>query len=67
VIPLEGKAAELPKIEPACSMCIEARKSSKGREFWCVEHRNHHGRLHTYHQPQPQRLNEETAAALVDR
>jgi nucleotide-binding universal stress UspA family protein len=49
VIPPEGKAAELPKIEPACSMCIEARKSSKGRDFWCVEHKNHHGRKHTYH------------------
>ena len=49
VIPLEGQVAELPKIEPACSMCIEARKSSKGRDLWCLTHRNHHGRKHTYH------------------
>ena len=49
VIPMEAQV-EVPKIEPACSMCIDARKASKGRELWCAQHRQHRGRRHTCHQ-----------------
>jgi len=50
VIPLEANVPEPPKIEPACSQCIGERRTTKGRDLWCVEHRGHHGRRHTYHQ-----------------
>ncbi len=49
VIPLQAEI-DVPKIEPACSICIEARKTSQGRDLWCAQHRAHHGRRHTYHQ-----------------
>jgi nucleotide-binding universal stress UspA family protein len=58
VIPLEAPI-DVPKIEPACSMCIDARKSSKGRDLWCVQHRTHHGRRHTFHQRD--RMSEDSA------
>jgi nucleotide-binding universal stress UspA family protein len=50
VIPPEATPLEAPKIEPACSLCIKTRKSSKGKELWCEEHRGRNGRNHTYHQ-----------------
>jgi nucleotide-binding universal stress UspA family protein len=50
VIPPEAKAAELPKLEPACRLCVEARNTSQGRELWCPQHSGHQGRRHTYHQ-----------------
>jgi nucleotide-binding universal stress UspA family protein len=65
VIPLEAKVAELPKIEPACSMCIDARKTSKGSTLWCAQHREHHGRRHTYHQRD--RMSEDAALPLIGR
>lgn len=65
VIPLEPKALELPKIEAACPQCIEARKASSGRELWCAQHREHHGRRHTYHQRD--RMSADAALPLVGR
>jgi nucleotide-binding universal stress UspA family protein len=38
-----------PKIEPACPRCLEARRRSDGKEFWCEQHNTQHGRRHTYH------------------
>ena len=64
VIPMEAHL-DVPKLEPACSMCIEARKGSKGRELWCVQHRGHQGRRHTYHQRD--RMSEDTSLPLVVR
>jgi hypothetical protein len=29
---------------------VETRRSSQGAEFWCEQHRERHGRRHTYHQ-----------------
>jgi nucleotide-binding universal stress UspA family protein len=42
--------AELPKIEPPCPRCVEARVASGGKEYWCEQHRERHGQRHTYHQ-----------------
>jgi len=38
-----------PKIEPACPVCIETRQSSGGKQLWCPQHSEKHGRPHTYH------------------
>ena len=65
VIPPEPKPTDLPKIEPVCPDCLEARKASQGRELWCVEHRQTHGRRHTYHQRD--RMSEDTNLPLVGR
>ena len=64
VIPLEAHV-DVPKIEPACSMCIDTRKSSKGRELWCAQHHGHQGRRHTYHQRD--RISEDAALPLLVR
>jgi nucleotide-binding universal stress UspA family protein len=40
----------VPTIEPPCPRCVETRRATEGREFWCEQHREHHGRRHTYHQ-----------------
>ena len=39
----------IPKIEPPCPACLEARQATDGKEFWCAQHRGHHERAHTYH------------------
>ena len=39
-----------PQIEPPCDQCLEARRASGGTEMWCEQHREQHGRRHTYHQ-----------------
>ncbi len=39
-----------PAIEPPCPRCVETRRTSQGAEFWCDQHRERHGRRHTYHQ-----------------
>jgi nucleotide-binding universal stress UspA family protein len=41
---------ETPKIEPPCPRCVEARVASRGKEYWCEQHRERHGQRHTYHQ-----------------
>jgi len=41
--------AEVPKIQPACPYCVEARKESGGKELWCPEHNHRHVRAHTHH------------------
>jgi nucleotide-binding universal stress UspA family protein len=42
--------APVPRIEPPCPRCVQARKDSAGAEFWCGQHRERHGQRHTYHQ-----------------
>jgi nucleotide-binding universal stress UspA family protein len=42
--------APIPSIEPPCPRCLETRRSSDGVEFWCEQHRERHGRRHTYYQ-----------------
>jgi nucleotide-binding universal stress UspA family protein len=54
---------ELPRLEPACPLCIEVRQRSAGRELWCEQHRERHGQRHTYHQRD--RVGEETNFPLI--
>lgn len=39
----------VPTIEPPCPRCLETRAQSNGKELWCEQHREKHGRRHTYH------------------
>lgn len=41
--------ASIPKIEPPCPRCVEERRTSGGKELWCEQHRERHGRRHTWH------------------
>lgn len=54
-----------PALEPPCPRCVEARRASSGAEFWCEQHRAHHGQRHTYHQSD--RAGAETNMPLVMR
>jgi nucleotide-binding universal stress UspA family protein len=45
----KGLPLELPKIEPPCPKCVQARVSSEGKEYWCAQHRQHHGQRNVYH------------------
>lgn len=49
VRPLGAGSSNVPKIEPPCPRCVEARLASNGKDFWCAQHREHHERRHTYH------------------
>jgi nucleotide-binding universal stress UspA family protein len=49
VIPAEQPYDEV-KIAPPCTECVRARRESAGEELWCAQHRERHGRRHTYHQ-----------------
>jgi nucleotide-binding universal stress UspA family protein len=39
----------IPRIEPPCPRCVETRIQTEGREFWCEQHLEKHGRRHTYY------------------
>ena len=58
-------AVPVPKIEPPCPRCVEARKASAGGEMWCEQHRERHGRRHSYYQTD--RVGAETNMPLVVR
>lgn len=42
--------APVPKIEPPCARCLETRRISQGKQYWCDQHQERHGQRHTYHQ-----------------
>jgi nucleotide-binding universal stress UspA family protein len=52
VLVVRPKAAPppVPAIQPPCPRCVEARKASNGKNFWCEQHSERHGQRHTYHQ-----------------
>jgi nucleotide-binding universal stress UspA family protein len=54
-----------PVIEPPCPRCVAERKATAGAQFWCEQHRERHGRRHTYHQDD--RAGRETNFPLVTR
>lgn len=54
---------ELPRIEPPCPQCLEARRESSGAEYWCAQHRERHGQRHTY--SQRDRVGSETEMPLT--
>jgi nucleotide-binding universal stress UspA family protein len=39
----------VPRIEPPCPRCLETRAASCGEHMWCEQHREKHGRRHTYY------------------
>ncbi len=39
-----------PSIDPPCPRCVQARNDPSGQGLWCAQHRERHGRRHTYHQ-----------------
>jgi nucleotide-binding universal stress UspA family protein len=39
----------VPRIEPPCPRCVERRITTGGRELWCEQHAEKHGRRHTYY------------------
>jgi hypothetical protein len=47
--PREVAEPALPTLAPPCARCIETRKKTAGKELWCEQHSEHHGRRHTYH------------------
>lgn len=65
VIPPKVDALPVPAIEPPCPRCVEARRTTGGAEMWCQQHRERHGRRHTYHQVD--RVGAETNFPLVAR
>lgn len=52
VLVMRPKASSepVPAIEPPCPSCVEERVRTGGAELWCEQHRERHGRRHTYHQ-----------------
>lgn len=53
----------VPEMTKACPMCVEARKASGGQELWCEQHRQSHGRRHTYHYKE--RVSSDGSASLI--
>jgi nucleotide-binding universal stress UspA family protein len=49
VVPSDEQPVEV-QIEPPCSECLVARAVPNSHELWCAQHRERHGRRHTYHQ-----------------
>jgi len=50
VIPQPPQLEPEVTITPACPQCVQTRFASAGKELWCVQHSERHGRRHTYHQ-----------------
>lgn len=63
VVPPEHHELPVPEIEPPCPRCVAARQESAGAVQWCSQHRERHGRRHTYHQGD--RAGSETNMPLV--
>lgn len=49
VVRPKGHPDHVPAIEPPCPRCVATREESGGSELWCAQHREKHGRRHTYH------------------
>lgn len=65
VVRPKGETGAVPKIEPPCPRCVEARAASNGEVMWCEQHRERHGQRHTYHYEN--RVGTETNLPLVER
>lgn len=38
----------LPTIEPPCAACVQTRKDTQGKEWWCEAHRQEPGEFHAF-------------------
>lgn len=47
-IPEADFNAHDPAIESPCPACVQARRASAGREWWCPRHSQHHAAAHSY-------------------
>lgn len=47
--PGQGARRSGPGDRTALPRCVEARASSEGKQLWCEQHREKHGRRHTYY------------------
>lgn len=50
IIPAPPEPEAEVTLAPPCPECVQTRATSAGKEFWCEQHRERHGRRHTYHQ-----------------
>ncbi|HEY3253325.1 MAG TPA: universal stress protein [Polyangiaceae bacterium] len=50
VIPAPAQTDTEVMISPPCPECARTRAESAGKELWCAQHSERHGRRHTYHQ-----------------
>jgi nucleotide-binding universal stress UspA family protein len=50
VIPPPPKPESEIRFTPPCPECVQARVASAGKDLWCAQHSQRHGRRHTYHQ-----------------
>jgi nucleotide-binding universal stress UspA family protein len=50
VIPAPPEPDASTVITPPCPDCVQTRAASSGKELWCAQHAERHGRRHTYHQ-----------------
>jgi nucleotide-binding universal stress UspA family protein len=50
VIPAPTEPDAAVTIAPPCAECVNTRATSSGKQFWCPQHSERHGRRHTYHQ-----------------
>jgi nucleotide-binding universal stress UspA family protein len=53
------------RIEPPCPRCVESRRASGGRQMWCAQHRERHGRPHTYSYVDRNTAYHENASLLI--
>jgi nucleotide-binding universal stress UspA family protein len=65
VIKPKAPPPSIPAIQPPCPRCLETRRATGGKEYWCEQHSEHHGQRHTYHQGD--RVGGETNMPLVMR
>ena len=46
--PAASDDAHEPAIEPPCAACTDLRLTTRGREWWCARHAEHHARAHSF-------------------
>jgi nucleotide-binding universal stress UspA family protein len=47
-MPTPRDDAHEPSIDPPCPDCLQSRRETAGREWWCSRHAGHHAAAHSY-------------------